>query len=153
MSLPLIVEGHALGLIDVFDTKVRDYTGQLDFIRNVGRLLAAALEKAGLVERLESSNRDLRLLVDSSLEFGSTLDVDAVIVKVAERILTVSQADMCDVYGVIGEEVEILTSVGDDADRTVPGTRYAMADFSMFTRGTDHAAAGDRARRPRRSGG
>ena len=65
VSLPLVVEGRHIGLIDVFDTKVRDYTGKLDLIRNVGRLLAGAFEKAMLVERLESGNRDLRVLVDS----------------------------------------------------------------------------------------
>ena len=89
----------------------------LDFIRNVGRLLAGAFEKAMLVERLESGNRDLRLLVDSGLEFGATLDVDAVLGTVAERILTVSEADLCDVYGLDGDEVEILVSLGDRRDR------------------------------------
>ena len=87
VSLPLVVEGRPIGLIDVFDTKVRDYTSMLDLIRNVGRLLAGAFEKAMLVERLESGNRDLRLLVDSGLEFGATLDVDAVLSTVAERIV------------------------------------------------------------------
>ena len=133
VTLPLVVEGRPIGLIDVFDTKVRDYTGQLDFIRNVGRLLAATLVKARLVERLESGNRDLRLLVDSGLEFGSTLDVDAVILKVAERILTVSQADLCDVYGADGPEVEVLAATGAEADLSVPGTRYRIADYSSFT--------------------
>jgi len=132
LSLPLILEGRAVGLIDVFDTKARDFTGQLDFIRNVGRLFAAALEKAGLVERLESGNRDLRMLVDSGLEFGSTLDVDAVIVKVAERILTVSQADLCDVYGVVGDDAEVLAAAGAEAYLSVPGTRYRMAEFATF---------------------
>jgi diguanylate cyclase (GGDEF)-like protein/excisionase family DNA binding protein len=134
VSLPLVVQGRPIGLVDVFDTTVRDYTGQLDFIRNVGRLLAGAFEKALLVERLESGNRDLRLLVDSGLEFGSTLDVDAVIAQVAERILTASRADMCDVYGVVGEDAEILVSVGDGAERTIRGTRYPMAEHSMFTK-------------------
>ncbi len=87
------------------------------------------------MERLESGNRDLRLLVDSGLEFGSSLDVDAVIVKVAERILTVSQADMCDVYGVVGEDAEILVRRwAHDADRTIPGTRYAHARTSPCSR-------------------
>ena len=36
-----------------------------------------------LVERLEGGNRDLRLLVDSGMEFGATLDVDAVLRTVA----------------------------------------------------------------------
>ena len=87
---------------------------------------AAALEKAGLIERLESGNRDLRLLVDSGLEFGSSLDVDAVIVKVAERILTVSQAEMCDVYGVVGEDAEILYVGG--RTRRSHHTRHAVRD-------------------------
>ena len=75
--------GRPIGLIDVFDTRVRDYTVHLDLIRNVGRLLAGSFEKAMLVERLEGGNRDLRLLVDSGMEFGATLDVDAVLRTVA----------------------------------------------------------------------
>ncbi len=91
VSLPLVVEGRPIGLIDVFDTRVRDYTVHLDLIRNVGRLLAGSFEKAMLVERLEGGNQDLRLLVDSGMEFGATLDVDAVLRTVAERILEVSR--------------------------------------------------------------
>ena len=105
VSLPLVVEGRAIGLIDVFDTRVRDFTPHLDMIRNVGRLLAGSFEKAMLVERLEQGNRDLSLLVDSSLEFGATLDVDAVLRTVAARILEVSEADLCDVFRLDGDEV------------------------------------------------
>ena len=118
VSLPLVVEGRPIGLIDVFDTKVRDYTSMLDLIRNVGRLLAGAFEKAMLVERLESGNRDLRLLVDSGLEFGATLDVDAVLGTVAERIVAVSEADICDVYGLDGDGVEILVALATPRPRT-----------------------------------
>ncbi|MCX6362967.1 MAG: diguanylate cyclase [Actinobacteria bacterium] len=131
VSLPLVVEGRPIGLIDVFDTKVRDYTSMLDLIRNVGRLLAGAFEKAMLVERLESGNRDLRLLVDSGLEFGATLDVDAVLGTVAERIVTVAEADICDVYGLEGDDVEILAALDAEAESSV-GRRYRVADFSTF---------------------
>ena len=130
VSLPLVVEGRPIGLIDVFDTTVRDYTGLLDFIRNVGRLLAGSFEKAMLVERLESGNRDLRLLVDSGLEFGASLDVDAVLAKVAERIVNVSEADICDVYGLDGEDLEILVTLGAEAGDV--GRRYRLDDFSTF---------------------
>ena len=51
------------------------------------------------MERLKSGNRDLRLHVDSGLEFGASLDVDAVLRTVAERILAVSDADCPDVFG------------------------------------------------------
>ena len=57
VSLPLVVEGRPIGLIDVFDTRVRDYTVHLDLIRNVGRLLAGSFEKAMLVERLGEQQR------------------------------------------------------------------------------------------------
>jgi len=132
VSLPLVVEGRPIGLIDVFDTKVRDYTGMLDLIRNVGRLLVGAFEKAMLVERLESGNRDLRLLVDSGLEFGATLDVEAVLSAVAERIVTVSAADLCDVYGLAGDDVEILVSLGSGVGDAAVGKRYARDEFGTF---------------------
>jgi len=133
VSVPLVVEGRPIGLIDVFDTKVRDYTSMLDLIRSVGRLLAGAFERALLVERLESGNRDLRLLVDSGLEFGATLDVDAVLSTVAERIVAVSEADLCDVYGLAGDDVEILVSLGSGVGDAAVGRRYARDKFGTFT--------------------
>jgi excisionase family DNA binding protein len=132
VSLPLVVEGRPIGLIDVFDTKVRDYTNMIDLIRNVGRLLAGAFEKAMLVERLESGNRDLRVLVDSGLEFGANLDVDDVLGIVAARIVAVSEADICDVYGLAGDDVEILVSLGSEAGEEAVGTHYVRDEFSTF---------------------
>ncbi len=132
VSLPLVVDGRAIGLIDVFDTRVRDYGAHLDFIRSVGRLLAGSFEKAMLVERLEGGNRDLRLLVESGMEFGATLEVEAVLRTVAERILDVSQADLCDVYRLDGEEIEILLSIGQEWDEDPAGQRFPLADYSTF---------------------
>ena len=132
VSLPLVAEGRPIGLIDVFDTRVRDYTTLLDFIRSVGRLLASAFERALLVERLERGNRDLRLLVDSSLEFGATLDYDAVLRIIAQRVLETSGADFCDVYGVEGDEVEILVSVGGNWGAEPVGQRFNIRDYSLF---------------------
>ncbi len=129
VSLPLVVGGRPIGLIDIFDTKVRDYTVHLDLIRNVGRLLAGSFEKALLVERLERGNEDLRLLVDSALEFGATLDVDAVLRTVAERILEVSRADLCDVYRLDGDELEILVSIGQDWEDDPVGERFPLGAY------------------------
>jgi diguanylate cyclase (GGDEF)-like protein/excisionase family DNA binding protein len=132
VSLPLVVDGRPIGLIDVFDRRVRDYTGLLDFIRNVGHLLAGSFEKALLVERLESGNRDLRLLVDSGMEFGATLEVDAVLRTVSERILEVAQADFCDVYRLDGDEIELLVTVGETWDEDPAGDRYRLEDYGIF---------------------
>jgi len=132
VSLPLVVEGRAIGLIDVFDTRVRDFTVHLDLIRSVGRLLAGSFEKAMLVQRLEGGNEDLRLLVDSGLEFGATLDVDSVLVTVAERIVQVSEADLCDVLRLDGDEVEVLLAIGEDWEDDPVGKRYPLLDYGTF---------------------
>jgi diguanylate cyclase (GGDEF)-like protein/excisionase family DNA binding protein len=137
VSLPLVIDGRAIGLIDVFDTRVRDFTVHLDFIRSVGRLLAGSFEKAMLVERLEGGNRDLRMLVDSGLEFGATLDVDAVLRTVAERILAVSEADFCDVFRLEGRELHILLSVGGGWPDDPAGTRYALDEYSTLLKGVE----------------
>jgi diguanylate cyclase (GGDEF)-like protein/excisionase family DNA binding protein len=134
VSLPLVVSGRPIGLIDVFDTKVRDYTVHLDLIRNVGRLLAGSFEKAMLVERLESGNRDLQLLVDSGMEFGATLEVGTVLQSVAERILEVSGADLCDVYRLDGDEIEILLAIGHDYDVDPAGARYPLRECGTLIR-------------------
>ena len=134
VSLPLVVDGRPIGLIDVFDTKARDFTVHLDLIRNVGRLLAGSFEKAMLVERLESGNRDLRLLVDSGLEFSGTLEVGAVLRTVAERILEVSSADLCDVYRLDGDEIEILLAIGQDYDVDPAGARYPFSECGTLIR-------------------
>ena len=132
VSLPLVVAGRPIGLIDVFDTDVRDYTVHLDLIRNVGRLLAGSFEKAMLVERLEGGNRDLRLLVDSGIAFGASLEVDDVIEEVTRRIQDVSEADMCDVLRLDGDEVEILVALGGDWDEDPVGRRYPVADCGLY---------------------
>ena len=132
VSLPLVAEGGLVGLIDVFDTRVRDYTSLLDFIRSVGRLLAGSFEKALLLDRLAASNLDLRTLVESGMEFGSSLDVAAVLNTVAQRILDVSDADMCDICALDGDQVEILVSLGGSWDEDPVGLRFPMSEYDSF---------------------
>ena len=153
VSLPLVAEGRPIGLIDVFDTRCATTPSILDFIRSVGRLLAGAFEKAMLVERLESGNRDLRVLVESGLEFGATLDVDAVLGTVAERILDVSRADLCDIYGLVDGEDVPRSSLSLGAE-SLQRRRWAAAtrcdDFGTFAEATRDAAARRPAGRPQR---
>jgi diguanylate cyclase (GGDEF)-like protein/excisionase family DNA binding protein len=132
VSLPLVLDGRPVGLVDIFDTRPRDWTELMDLIRNVGALVAGAIAKAVLLDQLERSNSELRLLVQSSLDFGATLDQDAVIDTVARRIREISGADMCDVYALDGDEVEILVSVGGEGEFQAKGLRYTMTDFHMF---------------------
>ena len=133
VSLPVVAQGRLVGLIDVFDTRVRDYVRLLDFIRSVGRLLAGAFEKALLVDRLAASNRELRTLVGSALEFGSSLDITAVLDTISKRILEVSEADMCDVCALDDGQVRVLVSQGGSWDVDPAGLSFAMDDYPSFS--------------------
>jgi diguanylate cyclase (GGDEF)-like protein len=55
-----------------------------------------------------------------------------VLSAVAERIVTVSAADLCDVYGLAGDDVEILVSLGSGVGAAAVGRRYARDEFSTF---------------------
>jgi len=127
VSLPLQVGGRTIALIDIDDTRERDFSEHLDFIKNVGRLLAGAFEKAFLLERLEEGNRELRDLVEAGLEFGASLDLSAILDAVASRMCLASNAVCCDLWRIAGDTIHGLAS----ADEGVPdpgfrGTTYPL---------------------------
>ncbi len=55
VNLPLVVGDRAVGVVDLFDTRERDYSDQLDFMRSVGQLLAGAFDKAALLDSSSSA--------------------------------------------------------------------------------------------------
>ena len=136
VSLPMTVEGCQIGFLDVLDTRVRDFADHLDFVRTVRRLLAGSLERTLLVDRLESGNRDLSFLLQSSLDFSATLDVAVALDTAAGRMLHVSGADACDIYRLHGDELVSLVSVGTLSSGPA-GESYAVADFTSFVRAAE----------------
>ena len=133
LSIPLIVNGKALAVIDIEDSRERDYAEHLDFMRSVGQLLAGALEKALLLGRLEDGNRELRQLVDASLEFGASLEMDDVLRSVATRMRVAAEATCCDIYSFQGDvEVGLASIEADDsADPVFAGTTYRIDDMNI----------------------
>jgi GAF domain-containing protein len=51
--IPLVADKSVIGLIDVFDTRPRDYAEYVDFLSCVGQMAAAAVQNALLVDKLE----------------------------------------------------------------------------------------------------
>ena len=49
LCIPLVAGDRVIGLIDVFDTRPRDYGEYLDFLKSVGQMAAGAIENAMLV--------------------------------------------------------------------------------------------------------
>ncbi len=133
LSIPLVVGGKAFAVIDIEDTRERDYAEHLDFMRSVGQLLAGAFEKALLLERLEDGNRELRQLVDAGLEFGASLEMDDVLRSVATRMRIAAEAACCDIYSFQGDREVGLASIeaDDSADLAFAGTVYRIDDMNI----------------------
>ena len=136
LTIPLVAQGARVGTIDIDDVRERDFAEHLDFARNVSQLLSYAFEKADLLKRLEEGNHELRSLVDAGLEFGATLEVGDVLHTVATRILAVSEADMCDIYRLDGDQVELLVALGIDCQESLEGESFPARNFTYFTEPT-----------------
>ena len=93
-------------------TSPSDYAEYVDFLKTVGQLLAGALGKARLLERLEESNNELRELVDSGLEFGSSLELEEVLYSVAGRMRGLADAEECEIVGLERPDLVVRICVG-----------------------------------------
>jgi len=127
ICLPLLVGGRPIAMVDIDDTRERDFSGHLDFVKNVGRLLAGAFEKAFLLEQLEEGNRDLRQLVDAGLEFGASLELQEVLDLVASRMCLAVDVACCDIWRIEGDIIYGLAGADEGVpDPEFPGTTYPM---------------------------
>ena len=140
LSIPLFSDDRLVGLIDVFDQRPRDYAEHLDFARSIGQIVAGAFANLLLMERLADSNHELRLLAESSLEFGASLDLDRVLGSVATRMCLAAEATCCDIYTLAGGSLTGLVSTdGGKVDPEFPGTVYAVSDFVLAHRAVETA--------------
>jgi excisionase family DNA binding protein len=133
LCIPLVVKDAAVGLIDLFGARPRDWQECIEFAAGVGQLVAGAMENADLLGRLEGRNRDLRTLVEGGLEFGSTLDVERVLLSIARRMRGATSAAACDIYALDGESLRALVAVdGKDAvEQGFAGQEFAVADYPL----------------------
>ena len=135
LSIPLVIDERIVGLIDVFDVTCRQYTDHLDFARSVGQLVAGAFDNLLLLEQLAETNQDLGVLAESSLEFGSSLDLSEVLRSVASRMCRTAAAACCDIYAIEGGDLRGLVSTdGSSLNDKFPGTRYALPDNAASRR-------------------
>ena len=132
ICVPLAVEDRVVGLLELYDTRRRDYAEYRDFLVNAAQTLAGAFENAMLLERLEQSNAMLNLLVESGLEFGATLELDPVLQSVARRLCAVTEAPNCDIYTIQGGEFRCVACVDKGvADASYVGTVYPLAELPL----------------------
>jgi GAF domain-containing protein len=85
LCLPLMVDDTPVGFIDVFDTRERDYGEHLEFVRNVGRMLAGAFHRAVVADQLERRNAEMQVLLDVSRALGSAAVYEDALAIVARK--------------------------------------------------------------------
>jgi len=87
-----------------------------DRLAVLNRNLSEAYEDIGSANsELTRSNSDLRRLVDAGLEFSATLDLHEVIVASARRMCRVADAQRCDIFTLVGDELRSQACVSGDA--------------------------------------
>lgn len=134
LCIPLVVQEEVVGMIDIFDRRVRDWRECRSFAGGVGQLVAGALENAELLGRVEHRNRELHTLVDSGLEFGATLDVEPVLRSIACRMRAATKASYADISMILEEgRLGVVAAVGadDTVDAGAIGAAYLTAEYPL----------------------
>ena len=110
LSLPLTAGGRVLGLVELSDYVPRDFGAELELIRGLGQVAAHALENAALFEQVERRSRILNELVDLGALASRSRDIDALVRRMAERLLKAVDAANCDIFQVSDEGLRCVAS-------------------------------------------
>ena len=101
ISVPLVVNDELYGIIDIYDTRERDYAEYLPFLRSAAQSLAGAFENSRLVEQLSRRTAELREIVDLGAMISQARNLEEVLGVVAGRL------EACD-HAVVELEAEVL---------------------------------------------
>ena len=139
LCIPLVGGDRVIGLIDVFDTRPRDFGEYLDYLRSVGQTAAGAIENALLLEKLERRNTALAELVELGRMASSAGGLTELVRAVGPRVVELMEADGCQVFILRGDTLYCVLTYDDGqflddyADRPLdlelfPSTKAAIAE-------------------------
>jgi len=111
---------------------------QMRFAGSVGGHIAVAVENARLVTELDAKQRSLSLVVESSLDFASSLEPRTVIEAVVERLVALLGVSACDIHVLEPERDAVRTVVSFDRGHfdfgDVIGRLWSLADYPTTAR-------------------
>jgi GAF domain-containing protein len=110
VCLPLVVNDELYGLLDVYDTRERDFADYLTFLRSTAQTLAGVFENARLVEQLERRTTVLRDIVELGAVASQAHDLEHVLTTLAERLRDTIDAADCDIFALRGDTLRCLVS-------------------------------------------
>ena len=113
LCIPLIGGDRVIGLIDVFDTRPRDYGEYLDFLRSVGQTAAGAIENALLLDKLERRNAALAELVELGKTVSNAGGLQELVRSVGPRVVELMEADGCQVFILRGDTLHCVLTYDD----------------------------------------
>ncbi|HET6477436.1 MAG TPA: GAF domain-containing protein [Thermoleophilia bacterium] len=130
ICLPLVVNDELFGLLDIYDTRERDFTEYLSFLSSVAQTIAGAFESALLVDQLERRGVVLREIVELGAVASQTHDLETVLTALAERLRDTIGAADCDIFTLQGDQLRCLVSADRDGlDASVVGH---VLDIDLF---------------------
>lgn len=141
VCVPLVVHDEIYGLIDIYDTRERDYTEYLDFLKSAGQTLASAIDNALLVEQAKRRSRILREIADLGALVSQTRHRDETLGALAKRVRAAIEVTDCDIYTLQGESLRCVVSADPDGlDEAVVG---AVLDMNKFPAAAMAIRSGD----------
>lgn len=116
LCLPLMIDDVPIGFIDVFDTRERDYAEHLEFVRNVGRMLAGAFHRAVVADQLERRNAEMQVLLDVSRALGSAALYEDALAIVARKAGEALGLASCLIHEYVSELDSLIVRANYDRD-------------------------------------
>jgi len=97
LNVPLIVKGEPLGILIITETEdVREFSAaELDLARGLSEQVGMALQNARLYARLETQNRRLLNLLQSSREMTGSMDVEKAVETMCSEMAGLLECPVC----------------------------------------------------------
>ena len=132
VCIPVAAGDELYGLIDISDTRARDYAECLDFLKTAGQMVAGAFANVLLLDQLEHRTRVLRELVELSALVSQIRQPDKLLSTIAGRLRETLEAADCDIFARHGDRLECLVSVDRNGlDESVVGHVLITEKFPM----------------------
>jgi serine phosphatase RsbU (regulator of sigma subunit)/transcriptional regulator with GAF, ATPase, and Fis domain len=136
LSVPLRALGEELGVVVLGRTQegLSYAPDQVRFAESVAGYTAVALESARLLRELAAREKDLSLVVASSLDFAASLELGEVLRAVIARLVAALSVSECELYAVDLERRTLVALAGMDVAEpqmaSTPGSEYDMQEWS-----------------------
>jgi diguanylate cyclase (GGDEF)-like protein/excisionase family DNA binding protein len=130
MCVPLMAGERLFGLIDIYDTRERDYGEYLDFLLTMANGLAGRMASEARLEDLKRRACVLEDLAGMMALAGDSDTPQTLLVMVATRLREALGMTRCDIYRLRGDRLSCSASVREDGpDESAFGFEFGIDEF------------------------